>query len=137
VVAALRRLSNHVDQRPCGLAGTSTIGEYDVHAFVDGVLDPARRQHVREFLLHHPAAAAAAAAYCRQNHLLHELKRRRAPASPALGGLATRFARRLARAYGGRVIAWCVVGVVAVITVGSVASRDWAAIPHVFLTAGR
>ena len=45
-------------------------GEEDLHAYVDGQLDPARREAVAAWLAAHPAEAARVAAWEEQKHLL-------------------------------------------------------------------
>jgi anti-sigma factor RsiW len=48
------------------------IGDDDIHAYVDGALDPARRAEVGAFLAENPDAAARAAFYARINEALHQ-----------------------------------------------------------------
>jgi anti-sigma factor RsiW len=49
------------------------LAETDLHAYVDGRLDAARRAEVDAWLLDHPADAERAAAYRRQNDMLQVL----------------------------------------------------------------
>jgi anti-sigma factor RsiW len=48
------------------------IGDDDVHAYVDGALDPARRAEVETWLAENREAAMRAAFYARTNELLHQ-----------------------------------------------------------------
>jgi anti-sigma factor RsiW len=48
------------------------VGDDDVHAYVDGQLDPARRAAVEAWLAENPEAAARAAFYARTNEALHQ-----------------------------------------------------------------
>jgi anti-sigma factor RsiW len=48
------------------------IGDDDIHAYVDGALDPARRAEVEAWLAENPEAAARAAFYARTNESLHQ-----------------------------------------------------------------
>jgi anti-sigma factor RsiW len=48
------------------------IGDDDIHAYVDGALDPARRAEVEAWLAGNPDAAARAAFYARTNEALHQ-----------------------------------------------------------------
>jgi anti-sigma factor RsiW len=48
------------------------IGDDDIHAYVDGALDPARRAEVEAWLAENPEAAARAAFYARVNESLHQ-----------------------------------------------------------------
>ncbi|GAB3545862.1 anti-sigma factor [Noviherbaspirillum agri] len=50
---------------------SSPITEIDLHAHVDGQLDPARRAEVEAYLAAHPEAAAQVQAWRTQNQLLH------------------------------------------------------------------
>lgn len=47
------------------------IGNEDLHAYVDGQLDPARRAEVADFIAQNAEAAARVASYARLNELLH------------------------------------------------------------------
>lgn len=49
----------------------SAIQEDDLHAYVDGALDPARRQAVEAWLAAHPEDAARVADWLEQNRALH------------------------------------------------------------------
>lgn len=49
------------------------VPEADLHAYVDGQLDAARREELAQHLAASPEDAARVAAYQRQNHLLHAL----------------------------------------------------------------
>lgn len=51
----------------------SDLGDQELHAYVDGRLDAARRERVEAQLAADPAAAAKVAAYRRQNATLHAL----------------------------------------------------------------
>lgn len=51
---------------------TRPIGDDDIHAYVDGQLDPARRAAVETWLAENPEAAARAAFYARTNEALHQ-----------------------------------------------------------------
>ena len=48
------------------------IGDEDIHAYVDGALEPARRVEVEAWLAENPDAAARAAFYARTNEALHQ-----------------------------------------------------------------
>jgi anti-sigma factor RsiW len=48
------------------------IGDDDIHAYVDGQLEPARRADVEAWLAENPEAAARAAFYARTNEALHQ-----------------------------------------------------------------
>ncbi|MCB1762501.1 MAG: anti-sigma factor [Gammaproteobacteria bacterium] len=48
------------------------IEDSDLHAYVDGVMEPARRIEVEAWLARHPADAARVSAWAGQNRLLHE-----------------------------------------------------------------
>lgn len=48
-----------------------SIGEIDLHAYVDGQLDPARRAEVEAYLAAHPEAAALVQHLRAQTHALH------------------------------------------------------------------
>jgi anti-sigma factor RsiW len=48
------------------------IGDDDIHAYVDGQLDPTRRTEVEAWLSENPDAAARAAFYARSNEALHQ-----------------------------------------------------------------
>lgn len=50
---------------------SSPITEIDLHAHVDGQLDPARRAEVEAYLAAHPEAAAQVQAWREQNQLMH------------------------------------------------------------------
>jgi anti-sigma factor RsiW len=141
-IAALRQLHARLRRRRASLTlpAEPTISDYELHAFVDDALDPARHERVQLFLARHPSVAADAAAYRQQNRLLRELRRERPPSppSPAVGYLTTRFACRLALARGGRILAWSAAAAVLVAAVASVLEGvDIAIVPHVILTAGR
>ncbi|MGH7014678.1 MAG: hypothetical protein ACREEL_11095 [Stellaceae bacterium] len=133
------RLPRRAGQRQSELsaAPAPTISDYELHAFVDGALDPARRERVQAFLVRHPAAAADAAAYRHQNHVLRELRRERRSLSPALGYLSAQLARRLALLRGGRALTWGVAAAVVAAVAWSVVSGDWAAMPYAVLAASR
>lgn len=139
-IGALRHLSPHRGRRPAHASSPAepTISDYELHAFVDDVLDPVRRERVQVFLLRHPNEAADVAAYRHQNRLLRELRRERSSPSPAVGYLIAQLARRLARARGGRMLAWGAAAVVLAATAVSVLDGvDIATVPHTILTAGR
>lgn len=138
-LAALRQRPFH-RVRPPGAASPikSTISDYELHAFVDNALEPARRERVQIFLTRHADAAADAAAYRRQNRLLRELRCERRRPPPAVRYLAAQLAHRLSLARGCRFLAW---GAVAAVLVGTVAAAwDGAGltiVPRVIATAGR
>jgi anti-sigma factor RsiW len=48
------------------------IGDDDIHAYVDGALDPERRAEVETWLAENPDAATRAAFYARTNEALHQ-----------------------------------------------------------------
>jgi anti-sigma factor RsiW len=48
------------------------IADDDIHAYVDGALDPTRRAEVEAWLAENPEAAARAAFYARTNEALHQ-----------------------------------------------------------------
>jgi anti-sigma factor RsiW len=48
------------------------VDDDDIHAYVDGALDPARRAEVETWLAENPEAAARAAFYARVNESLHQ-----------------------------------------------------------------
>ena len=48
------------------------IGDDDIHAYVDGALDQARRAEVEAWLAENPEAASRAAFYARTNEALHQ-----------------------------------------------------------------
>lgn len=50
---------------------SSPVNDADLHAFVDGALDPARHAEVERYVATHPDAAAKVAAYRAQNAALH------------------------------------------------------------------
>ena len=52
---------------------TSQLAENDLHAYVDGLLDAARRAEVEAWLLDHPSDAARVAAYRQQNDMMQAL----------------------------------------------------------------
>jgi anti-sigma factor RsiW len=52
---------------------TMQLAENDLHAYVDGRLDAARRADVEAWLLEHPADAARVAAYRQQNDMMQAL----------------------------------------------------------------
>ena len=52
---------------------TMQLAENDLHAYVDGRLDAARRAEVEAWLLEHPADAARVAAYRQQNDMMQAL----------------------------------------------------------------
>ena len=52
---------------------TMPLAENDLHAYVDGRLDAARRADVEAWLLEHPADAARVAAYRQQNDMMQAL----------------------------------------------------------------
>ncbi len=139
-IAALLRLPVRAERRRSD--GTSpphgAISDYELHAFVDDALDPARRERVQLFLVRHPAAAAEAAAYRRQNRLLRELGREPSSVSPSVGYLCAQLARRLALARGRRALA---LGAAATVLLAAALSvldgGDWLSVSHVVLTAGR
>ncbi|MBS0562063.1 MAG: anti-sigma factor [Proteobacteria bacterium] len=83
------------------MSGTQPIREEDLHAYVDGQLEPARRPAVEDYLAATPAAAAKVAAYAAQRNALHAAFDARAaePLPPELDLsrlLETRLARRRA-----------------------------------------
>lgn len=90
------------------------VTEQDLHAYVDGRLDAARRQAVEAHLAAHPADADRVTAYRRQNETLHALfdpaldevipVRLRKPAPVRMQAPALRYAA---------VVAWLAVGVAA------------------------
>ena len=51
---------------------TRPIGDDDIHAYVDGQLDLARRAEIEAWLAENPEAAARAAFYARSNEALHQ-----------------------------------------------------------------
>ncbi|MBN9530672.1 MAG: anti-sigma factor [Alphaproteobacteria bacterium] len=75
------------------------ISEFDLHAYVDDQLDPARRIEVEDFLARHPARAAEVMADLRSRDALRLAMP--APASPA-PELTVAAGRRLARALAGQ-----------------------------------
>lgn len=135
-VAALRWSPRH-DTRGSESPPASTISDYDLHAFVDNVLDGARRTRVQAFLAQHPAAAADAAAYFQQNRMLRALRRPSAPISPALSYLAAHFAFRLVQARIGRATIWSTVAAVFGAGAWLLVSGDWVVVPHLILATGR
>jgi len=134
-VVALRWGLHH-DTNGSEPSPASTISDYDLHAFVDNALDPARRTRVQAFLARHPAVAADAAAYSRQNRMLRGLKRPPTPASPALSYLTTQLTDRLTRARFGRTAAYCVAAAVLALAIGLVISGEWVVMPHFAAAAG-
>jgi anti-sigma factor RsiW len=92
------------------------VTEQDLHAYVDGQLDAARRQEVEAHLAADPVAADKVAAYRRQNETLHALfdptldeaipARLRKPAP-------TRILRSMAALRYAAVVAWLAIGVAA------------------------
>lgn len=54
-------------------ASTGTVRKAELHAFVDGQLDAARRREVEAYLASNPDAAERVAAYHRQKEALHAL----------------------------------------------------------------
>lgn len=138
LTATTLRLPSRVGPRqPDSPAASATISDHDLHAFVDGALDAVRRERVRAFLDRNPTVAADVAAYRRQNLLLREFKHEGAPNSPALNYVTVQLARRLGLVRGARALACSAVTVAVVAAVWLAVSGDWAAVPHVVLTAGR
>ena len=52
---------------------TQTVEEHELHAYVDGQLDPQRREVVEAWLADHPEAAQKVAEYQRQNQAMREM----------------------------------------------------------------
>ncbi len=75
------------------------VSETDLHAYVDGALEPGRRAEVESFLADNAEAARRVRAYAAQNGLLHELFDHglRAPLPAGTTALQQRLERRLAR----------------------------------------
>ena len=97
----------------------SAVTETELHAFIDGQLDAARRAAVEDYLAANPAEAERVRAYARQNEQLHALfdstldepvpeALRRKPARRAPGPM--RYAALLAAAVVGGVLGWALRG---------------------------
>ncbi len=76
-----------------------SIDEHQLHLYVDGHLDEARRFAVERYLRHHPEAAARVAQYRRQNKLMRQLfdPTTEAPPPKAQEHLLHQLERRLGR----------------------------------------
>lgn len=101
------------------MKNNSPVTESELHAFVDGQLDAARRATVEDYLAANPAEAERVRAYARQNEQLHALfdstlaepvpeALRRQPARRAPGPL--RYAALFAAAVMGGVLGWALRG---------------------------
>ncbi len=108
-----------------------TVTKAELHGFVDGELDEARRDEVAAYLARHPEAAARVAAYEEQNAALHAMfdplldeSDPAAPPPPAAGRRITRLVGAVAAA-----IALLLVGGVAGWTIGAGRGAADAAVP--------
>lgn len=105
-----------------------SVSEHELHLYVDGQLDPARRPVVEAYLRRHPEEAARVRSYQHQNALLRDLfsELGGVPARAGTAKLARRIDRRLGRPCSLGLparVAWMILGLVIAAGLGATGSE--------------